>query len=286
MATSVASITPTGTGTFVSTGNVPEWTPFGFSPEVTKTGAEPAADEMSNIFGPHTDTLLGSNRQNIPRDQQTLQSAFAGAKAYLMTIVRTNFELADGWEFRFAPRQRAPAMSYEWSSIKVSKAMLNPEPEGTAPEVVNYQAESHYGSLARFGLGAREFHDFLKTAQGRAVWLMKLAAISSAAIICAKVMVARTVISSKSKFSEHMRASGRTFGSVEEAVSRETSTFAAFHDPLGVFKLNSIIMDLIRYDALLLFFPFFLSFFSFVCLSDSLARFVSFLLSGTTPTSR
>lgn len=239
-----------GSGTYESLGNAGPWTPFGYAPEVTKSSTDPAEDEMSNIFGPRTKTIMDAvNRQNIPRDQQTLQSAFASARAYIMTIFRTNFEAADGWQFRFAPRERAPAMNYEWSAIKVNPVMLEPAPEGTAPMLVNYQSESHYGTLGRFGLGAREFNDFLKTSKGRSVWVMKLGAISSATVIAAKIMVGRAVSNSRSHFSEHMRTSGKTFGSINSVLERETLTFGAFADPLGIFKLDSLIKDLTRRNA-------------------------------------
>jgi hypothetical protein len=249
MGASGAALTPAIDGSGQSLTNAPYWSHTGaFGPgDYTKSGGVVGGSELDAIFGQRTPELMGMvNRQNVPYDQQTLQHAFADARVFLMTLFRANFEVASGWQFDLAPREVAPQMNYSWVSVQVPKTMLDPQPEGTAPRLINYRAETHHGSLGRFGLGAREYHDFLQRPEGRQVWMMKLAGIASSTIVSAKIMVARAVTAAPSSYASNVTRAGITYDKMRDVYANEINTFGILADPIGIQVMDDTIRKVIE----------------------------------------
>ena len=209
--------------------NIPAY-PDGHFP-MTNTNTLPPGEQFKNlqsIFGPVQSQEI--NPQAMEKvTSMTLQRAYEPQSIYMADIFISNFTVDDAWYSKFAPMERQDGLSVKWKTYMAQPTTLDPAPERTAPQYVQWQVENHQTSMTRWSKGTEAVHDFYKRPEGVRELQFKLGIITQAAWTTAKLTVMHAILDNKMFHQETQAKLGLNYGNIKEVFENEINLFAAFN---------------------------------------------------------
>src|SRR3990172_3075876 len=230
---------------------------------LTSTSSHPQQSELGQYLGAiskRSFEILG--KMSIPRTDDTLVTSInEELTAFVNTIRTVHQDLYDGWISDVFPMERTEndiILFRRWNDIPM---IMEQNPEGVTPQVVQFRYEDFVFNLLRFGIGAKAKHASFFKPENLAQWIEKQTLFPYAFFRTAQLLILSTIDMHPSAFVHQIKVTGaRRYNSIAEAMTWETEHFLAGIFPKRLYylvnsinySLSQVARDQLPYNVLVL----------------------------------
>jgi hypothetical protein len=205
------------------------------------SGVEPGeglaeANDAFNLMVQRTWQILQA--QGMPETNSTLAGHIKDLNGYVTGVVLLHLRQYGGWNARIFPLELAKAGFWRMQVWERMAQPLDPTPEGVAPRILAHTKRNYTFMLMRHSIGTEAEHQAFLTEEGLFNWLNDQMYYGTATNNAREILAATAVNAHPTTITRAMAAQGqRLFGSVQEALEFEISTFLCGFRPHGLATL-------------------------------------------------